>query len=72
MIYKVRVQPGSSQERMVKNPDGSLKVYLRVPPVEGRANEALKEFLADEFGVRRSRVNIVRGQKTRNKVVEIC
>jgi uncharacterized protein YggU (UPF0235/DUF167 family) len=72
MIYRVRVQPGSSLEKVVKNPDGNLKVYLRVPPIGGRANEALREVLADEFGVAKSRVSIIRGQNRREKVVEVC
>jgi hypothetical protein len=71
MRYTVRVQPRSSQDRVVRNSDGSLKVYLRVPPAEGKANEALKEIIADEFGVSRSRVKILRGERSREKVIEI-
>ena len=56
----------------MKNPDGSIKVYLKSPPVEGRANEALREAMAEEFNVNKSRVRIIRGLRSRNKMVEIC
>lgn len=72
MRYAVRVQPGSSKEKVVRNPDGSLKVFIRVRPIEGKANEALKVLLAEEFGVKRSMVMIVRGHTSKAKVVEIC
>ena len=71
MRYAVRVQPRASQEKVVRKPDGSLKVYLQVPPVDGKANEALRELLAEEFGVASSRVKIVRGTRSKEKVVEI-
>ncbi len=47
------------------------KVYLTAPAVEGKANRALIEFLAEYYGVRKSRVKIIRGLKSRNKVIQI-
>ena len=52
-------------------PDGSLKVRLTAPPVDGAANEALVRFLAETFSVGRSSVEIVSGQTGRQKVVQI-
>ena len=49
----------------------SLKVRLAAPPVEGRANEALVAWLAKEFSVPARQVRLVRGEKSREKVVEI-
>jgi len=72
MRYAVRVRPGSSQEKVVRNPDGSLTVSVRARPVEGKANEALRELLAEEFGVKRSAVRIVQGPASKQKVVDIC
>ncbi len=72
VIYFCHVQTASSKEEMVRNPDGSLKAYLKVPPVDGKANEALRELLAEEFCVSKSRVKIIRGEWSKNKVVEIC
>ncbi len=48
-----------------------MKVHLTAPPVEGKANAALIECLAEHFGVKRRQVRIVLGQKSREKVVEI-
>lgn len=72
MIYNVRVQARSSREEMIRNADGSLKAYLTVPPVEGKANEALRGLLAEEFCIAKSRVRIIRGESSKDKVVEIC
>ena len=69
--FIVRVQPRSSRNEVLRNADGSLKVYLTVPPVDNKANTALKRALADEFDVPVSRVTILKGERSKNKVVEI-
>ncbi len=48
-----------------------LKVKLTAPPVDGAANEQLIEIIAEEFGVKKSAVRIIRGQSSKTKVVEI-
>lgn len=70
MRYDIRVVPNAKQKKVVKEP-GRLKVYLTVSPVDGKANKALLELLAEYFSVRKKQVRIVKGQKNRNKVVEI-
>ncbi len=73
MLISVRVAPRSSKnEIMSKLPDGTLKVKLAAPPVDGRANEALIKLLSKEFRVAKSRIRIVRGMRGRNKLVEIA
>lgn len=49
----------------------ALKVKVHAPPIEGRANEALCEFLADELGLPRRAVIVVRGDTSRQKVIQI-
>ena len=49
----------------------AIKIKLAAPAVEGKANAALVRFLADHFGVSKSAVVIVRGEKSREKLVEI-
>jgi uncharacterized protein len=49
----------------------SLKVRLTAPPVNGAANEALIEFLAESLGVPKRAVSIVAGHTSRNKIVEV-
>ena len=49
----------------------ALKVKVHAPAVEGRANEALCEFLADTLGIPRRDVRVLRGQTSRQKVLAI-
>lgn len=68
---EVRVQPRASRTGFAGRMNGVLRVRLQAPPVDGAANEALIEFLADELGVSRRQVRIISGFGSRNKVVEI-
>lgn len=70
MRLNIKVIPNAKQNKVLEE-EGRLKVYLTAPAVEGKANKALVEFLADHFNVKKNRVRIVRGEKGREKVVEI-
>ena len=70
MRYNIRVIPNAKQNKIVKEA-GRLKIYLTVPPVDGKANKALIKFLAKHFEVKKSSVKLVRGQKSRDKIVAI-
>lgn len=69
--FPVRVQPRASRTEVAGTQQGALKVRLQAPPVDGAANEALVEFLADSLGVPRRLVRIVSGASSRTKVVEV-
>jgi len=56
---------------MWKEEGGVVKVYLTAPALEGRANEALIDVLSEHFGVKRSTIEIVKGLKSRYKIVNI-
>ena len=71
MRISVKVQPKSSRDEVVKNPDGSLKVYLKAAATEGKANKSLINILADLYGVGKSDINIVTGLTAKSKIVEI-
>jgi uncharacterized protein (TIGR00251 family) len=71
MTVSVRVHPGASREGIVLLPDGSLDVRLRARAVEGQANAALVELLADRLRLRRREVEIVAGERSRQKRVRI-
>ena len=49
----------------------ALKVKVHAPPVEGKANDALCEFLAEAFGLPRRAVTLLRGETSRQKVIQI-
>lgn len=68
---KVHVNPRSSRNQITGWQDGILSVKLTAPPVEGSANKACIEFLADQLHVRKSQVALVSGEKSRDKVFEI-
>ena len=71
VTFAVRVVPRSSRNQIVGVEGGALKIKLTAPPVEGAANAALIEFVAEWLGVRRSAVSIVSGDKARNKLVRV-
>jgi uncharacterized protein len=67
----VRVQPRASRSEVAGIHGDALKIRLSAPPVDGAANAALIEFLADTFAVGRRSVRILAGESSRSKVVEI-
>lgn len=67
----VRVQPRARCDELVGPADGHLKIRLTAPPIEGKANARLTSFLAEAFGVPRSRVELLAGEHARLKRVRI-
>jgi uncharacterized protein (TIGR00251 family) len=67
----VRVQPRASSEGIAGIAEGALKVRLTAPPVEGRANQALCDFLARTLGIPKGDVAVVSGEKSRLKRIRI-
>jgi len=67
LILDVRVQPKSAQNAVVGVHDGALKIKLNAPPVDGKANKALVQFLAKWLRCSKSTFEIVSGQTSRNK-----
>ncbi len=71
MRISVRVKPGSKEESVEKTADGEYIVRVKAPPVEGRANEAVREVLAAHFNVPKSRITIKRGSSGKRKLINI-
>jgi uncharacterized protein (TIGR00251 family) len=71
VFLRIKVKPNSKNPRIEEAADGSLTVYLKSPPVEGRANEELIARLAARYRVPKARVRIKSGAASRNKLVEI-
>ncbi|HEY6446362.1 MAG TPA: DUF167 domain-containing protein [Acidobacteriaceae bacterium] len=73
--FLVRVTPRASRTAVLgaigEGSGAALRIALHAPPIEGRANAALIEFLSDLLGVRRSDIEITAGQHARNKTVLI-
>ena len=72
VLLKVRVNPRGSRDQITGWQDGVLAVKLTAPPVEGAANKACVQFLADQLGVRKSQISLVSGRAKRDKLFEIA
>jgi uncharacterized protein (TIGR00251 family) len=70
--FEVRVQPRASRTEIVGEYNGAIKVRLSAPPVDGAANDALKELLARELSVARRNISIVSGASSRSKTVAVA
>lgn len=70
-LLKIKVKPNSKQQAFHEEIDGSFTVYLKSPPVEGKANQELIKFLAKHLGVPKSQITIKSGLSSRHKFVEV-
>jgi uncharacterized protein (TIGR00251 family) len=67
----IKAIPGAPRNEVCGWLGEALKVKIHAPPVEGRANDALVEFLAEALGVHRRAVTLVRGDTSRHKTIRI-
>ena len=72
LAFAVRVGPRASRDAIEGEHAGALKVRVTAPPLEDRANQAVRRLLADCLNVSISAVRIVAGEKSRNKRVAIA
>ena len=70
MKIQVKVKPNSRTEEVSQEGD-SFIVKVKEPPKEGKANQAVIKLLAEHFGIPQSRVRILSGFKSKNKVIEV-
>ena len=70
--YGVKVKPGSKKGPLVEvADDGSLTIFTPERAVEGRANQAIIKILSDHLGISKTRIKIVRGLASRDKVIQV-
>jgi uncharacterized protein (TIGR00251 family) len=67
----VRITANAKKSEIIGEIDGTLRIKIAAPAVDGKANAELIRFLAQHFKVPRSRVHILRGETARMKMVEI-
>lgn len=65
------IQPKSSKNEVVGPHNGEIKIKLTAPPVDGKANQCLIEFLADLFDIPKRDIILLKGETGRHKVVEL-
>lgn len=68
MKLKIKSHPNSSREKIDKISDDKIEVWIKEKPIGGKANVALEKFLKKYFN---KPVRVVKGFKSKNKVVEI-
>jgi uncharacterized protein (TIGR00251 family) len=66
-VLPVRAQPGARKAGVLGEQNGALKVAVTAPPEDGRANKALTELLREALGLKRSQVELLSGQTSRDK-----
>ena len=71
MKYTVKVKAGSSREEVFEVAENELIVAVHERAHDGEANEAVREAIANYFGVAKSLVTIVRGEKSKIKIIEV-
>jgi uncharacterized protein (TIGR00251 family) len=71
ITLSLHIQPGAKRSELAGLHGEALKIRLAAPPVEGRANDALLRFIADNFEVPLRQVELLRGSQSRQKLVKI-
>lgn len=71
MKISAKVKPNAKENRVERISDNEFLVWVKAPAQENRANQAAREILAEYFGVAKSRVNLLKGKTSRQKVFEV-
>ncbi len=69
LVLTLHVQPGAKKTQVIGLHGDALKIKLAAPPIEGRANETLRRFIADTFKVSLRHVEFKQGEQSRHKVL---
>ena len=71
MQLNIKVYPKSSRNTVSWSDEQGLKIRVTAAPEDNKANDAMLKLLADRLGIPRSSVRILRGRRTRNKIVQL-
>lgn len=71
VVLDISVSPNAKRTEVVGLHDSALRIRLAAQPVDGQANAALLRWLADELGIARQQVELLRGDSARRKQVQI-
>ncbi|MEO6005916.1 MAG: DUF167 domain-containing protein [Opitutus sp.] len=69
--FAVKVVPNAPRTEIVGRLGDAVKIKVHAPPVEGQANDALCEFLAEHLRVARRDIAVIRGELSRQKVIRV-
>ncbi|MBS1685370.1 MAG: DUF167 domain-containing protein [Bacteroidetes bacterium] len=71
MLLRIKVKPNARMDEISREADGTLRVKIKAPPVEGKANKYLSEYIAGRLGIAPSRVTLLKGAGTSHKTLNI-
>jgi len=72
LIFNVYLQPKASRNVLIGLHDNAVKISLTSPPVDGKANKQLIQFLAKLFHVKKTDITIISGKHSRQKRISVC
>jgi uncharacterized protein len=67
----LRIVPNAKRNEVVGEYGEAVKIKVAAPAVEGKANEAVLEYLAEKLGIHRRDIALISGEKSRDKIVEV-
>ena len=68
-IIRCRIQPSASKNKIAGIYDNALKITLTAPPVDGKANKMLTQFMAKQLKLPKSKVSVIKGESSRSKTI---
>ena len=71
LILHLHIQPNANKDEWVGFHGERIKLRIKSPPVDGKANARLLKFIADEFGVHKSACQLISGETSRDKKISI-
>ena len=71
MLLSIKVIPNAKKEEVIQESETHYKIKVRAIPEDGKANKAVITLIAKHFGIKKGAVMILKGEKSREKVVEI-
>ncbi len=71
MKLRIKVKPNSKTDEIICEADGSWKIKINAPPVEGKANKYLVEYLSEVLQLSKSKITLLKGETNSFKTVEI-
>lgn len=71
MNLEVKVVANAKEEKIEKQDQNKLKIWIKAKPLDGKANKAVINLISESFDVPKSSIRIIKGEKSRDKVIEI-
>ena len=71
LVVEIQVNPSSGRQKITLNANGILKLYLKSPPIKGKANAELIKFLSKALHLPKEKVTIIHGATSRKKRIKI-